>query len=61
MKLTVKRFADDCETTLGILYVDGVFECFTVEDQEQTGNKIKGETRVPEGTVKRLCAWRSSL
>ncbi len=50
MKLTVKRFADDGETTLGILYIDGVFECFTVEDQEQTGDKVRGETRVPNGT-----------
>ncbi len=47
MKLTVKRFADNGETTLGILYIDGVFECFTVEDQEQKGDKVKGETRVP--------------
>jgi hypothetical protein len=50
MKLTVKRFADNGETTLGVLYIDGVFECFTVEDQEQKGSKIKGETRVPNGT-----------
>jgi hypothetical protein len=50
MKLTVKRFADDGETTLGILYIDGVFECFTVEDQEQKGDKVKGETRIPNGT-----------
>ncbi len=50
MKLTVKRFADNGETTLGILYIDGVFECFTVEDQEQKGDKVKGETRVPNGT-----------
>lgn len=49
MKLTVKRFADNGETTLGILYVDGVFECFTVEDQEQKGEKVKGETRIPNG------------
>ena len=29
MKLEVKRFADNGDTTLGILYIDGVFECFT--------------------------------
>jgi hypothetical protein len=50
MKIEVKRFADDGETTLGVLYIDGIFECFTVEDQEQTGNKVMHETRVPNGT-----------
>lgn len=51
MKLEVKRFGDNGETTLGALYIDGILECFTVEDQQQaTGTKIMGETRVPEGT-----------
>jgi hypothetical protein len=50
MLLEVLRFADDGETTLGILLVDGVFECFTVEDQEQKGAKVMHETRVPNGT-----------
>ena len=50
MKLEVLRFADNGDTTLGILLVDGVFECFTVEDEERKGDKVKGETRVPNGT-----------
>tara|TARA_Y100000310_G_scaffold167497_1_gene167271 strand:- start:3929 stop:4408 length:480 start_codon:yes stop_codon:yes gene_type:complete len=49
MKLAVKRFADNGNTTLGILYIDGIFECFTVEDEERETKK-KGETRVPNGT-----------
>jgi hypothetical protein len=49
MKLTVKRFADNDDTTLGILFIDGVFECFTVEDEERQ-TKVMGETRVPNGT-----------
>lgn len=48
MKITVKRFADNGDTTLGILYVDGIFECFTVEDEERKVKK-NGETRVPNG------------
>jgi hypothetical protein len=48
MKLTVKRFADNGDATLGILYVDGVFECFTVEDEERR-EKVSKETRVPNG------------
>lgn len=49
MNLTVKRFADDGDTTLGALYVNGAFECFTVEDEERAIKK-SGETRVPNGT-----------
>jgi hypothetical protein len=48
MNLTVKRFADNGDTTLGILYINGIFECFTVEDEEKE-SKVRGETRVPEG------------
>ncbi len=46
MKLEVLRFADDGEATLGILFIDGVFKCFTVEDQEQKGEKVMNETRI---------------
>ena len=48
MEIVVKRFADNGNATLGILYVNGVFECFTVEDEERDV-KVSGETRVPEG------------
>jgi len=50
MKIEVNRFADNGEATLGILLIDGIFECFTVEDQEQKGDKIMHETRIPNGT-----------
>lgn len=50
MKIEVNRFADNGEATLGILYIDGIFECFTVEDQEQKGDKVMHETRIPNGT-----------
>jgi len=50
MKLEVLRFADNGEATLGVLFIDGIFKCFTVEDQEQKGDKIMNETRVPNGT-----------
>jgi len=48
MELTVKRFADNGDTTLGAFYIDGVFQCFTVEDEERA-EKVKGETRIPNG------------
>lgn len=49
MKIQVQRFADNGKATLGILYINGIFECFTVEDQEQFNGKVKGETRIPNG------------
>jgi hypothetical protein len=49
MKLTLTRFSGQSTSTLGLLFVDNSFECFTLEDEERVV-KIKGETRIPEGT-----------
>ena len=51
MKLELKRFSGQSDTTLGLMFVDGEFECFTLED-EYRAEKIKGETRIPAGTYK---------
>lgn len=51
MKITVKRFADNGKASLGLLYIDGIFQCFTVEDEERSVKKY-AETRVPNGTYK---------
>ena len=48
MKLVVKRIYDDGDATLGILFIDGRYECLTLEDEERT-IKVYGETRIPEG------------
>jgi len=49
MEIVVKRFADNEDTTMGILYINGLYEAFTIEDEERSV-KVKGETRVPNGT-----------
>jgi len=49
MKLRVDRYKSTPEATLGRLYVDDVFECFTLED-EFRAVKVKEETRIPKGT-----------
>ena len=51
MKLELKRFSAQSDTTLGLMFLDGEFECFTLED-EYRAEKIKGETRIPAGTYK---------
>ena len=49
MKLTVVRTQFGTDATNGILLVDGLFECYTLEDQYQAV-KVMHETCIPEGT-----------
>lgn len=49
MDLGLFRFSDNGESTLGLLFIDSVFQCYTLEDQEQLA-KVAGETRIPEGS-----------
>lgn len=51
MLITVKRIHKTENSVIGELLVDGVFECFTLEDVERLV-KIKGETAIPKGTYK---------
>ena len=49
MKLTVVRTQFGTDATNGMLFVDGIFECYTLEDQYQAV-KVMYETCIPEGT-----------
>ena len=49
MKLQVVRTQFGKDATNGLLFIDGVFECYTLEDQYQAV-KVMHETRIPEGT-----------
>jgi hypothetical protein len=51
MKLLLKRLHRTESSTIGELYVDGVFECYTLEDIERDV-KIKSETAISKGTYK---------
>lgn len=51
MKLVVLRYNSERDYTDGLLYIDDLFECFTLEDEYRTG-KVWGETRIPDGTYK---------
>ena len=61
MKLTLKRIAKKSSYTIGKLYIDGVYQCDTLEDTDRgltqdmplseiKENKIKGVTAIPSGT-----------
>ena len=49
MKLTVVRTQFGTDATNGLLFIDGLFECYTLEDQYQAV-KIINESCIPEGT-----------
>jgi hypothetical protein len=49
MKLQVLRTQFGKDVTNGMLFINGVFECYTLEDQYQAV-KVMHETCIPEGT-----------
>ena len=49
MKLTVVRTQFGTDATNGLLFIDGIFECYTLEDQYQAV-KVMHETCIPEAT-----------
>lgn len=48
MDLTLYRISDNGDSTLGILYVDGIFQCYTLEDTQRE-DKIQGDTAIWKG------------
>ena len=49
MKLQVVRYQMGTDATNGMLFIDGEFECYTLEDEYRDVKKW-GETCIPEGT-----------
>lgn len=48
MIIEIKRLHKTNTSTIGELLIDGIWECFTLEDVERDV-KIKGETAIPKG------------
>lgn len=51
MQITIKRLHKTDKSTIGELLIDGIFECYTLEDIERPV-KIKAETAISKGTYK---------
>ena len=51
MKLELIRYCSNEVSTLGKLYIDGEFECFTIEDAHHD-TKVHGKTRIPAGNYR---------
>jgi len=49
MLLTLERYRSNNNATLGRLYINGVFECYTLEDEHRE-TKVMHETRIPKGS-----------
>lgn len=69
MKIIVIRYDLGVKESIGLFLVDGVFECYSLEDRDRgltsdmneaviVGNKVYGETAIPTGTYK--VAWTFS-
>ena len=48
MELSVKRYHETKDYTIGRLFIDGQFECYTLEDEHRE-TKVMHETRIPTG------------
>jgi len=51
MKLLLKRIHRTNNSTIGELFIDGKFECYTLEDIERDV-KVKSETAIDKGTYR---------
>jgi len=49
MKLELIRHTFTGRSTIGSLYIDKKFECYTLEDVVRVGEEVPGATAIPEG------------
>ena len=58
MILDLKRMWNLKQCTIGILAIDGLFTCYTLEDVVRPeGVKIPGNTAIPEGEYEVIVDW----
>lgn len=61
MNILLQRRDFTAKSTIGVLYVDGVFQCYTLEDAdrklEEGGVKIPGKTAIPRGKYRIIIDW----
>jgi hypothetical protein len=60
MKLELKRLHRTEKSTIGDLYVNGKFECYTLEDVERK-EKVYGETAIDKGTYEVVITYSNAF
>lgn len=51
MNITIERYKYTARTTIGKMYINGEYFCYTLEDTVRAeGIKVYGETAIPSGT-----------
>ena len=60
MKLELKRLERTEKSTIGELYVNGKFECYTLEDVERK-EKVFGETAIDKGTYQVVVTYSNAF
>jgi hypothetical protein len=60
MKLELKRLERTEKSTIGELYVNGKFECYTLEDVERK-EKVYGETAIDKGTYQVVVTYSNAF
>lgn len=56
MNLVLERDKSSQFSTIGELFIDGKFQCFTLEDVVRK-EKIQNETAIPAGTYRVVITW----
>jgi hypothetical protein len=59
-EIDLKRTSNNGDATLGALYVNNVFFCYTLEDEPREV-KVSGETRIPAGRYELERTFESGL
>lgn len=57
MTIRIIREPSHDGTTLGVVFLDSRFYCFSLEDQIREGVKIPGETAIPAGRYEVRITW----
>lgn len=60
INLKLKRQPSTSKSTMGELFINGEFFCYTLEDVERE-EKIYGETAIPRGTYKIVLSYSSKF
>ena len=60
MKLELTRLVRTEKSTIGELYVNGKFECYTLEDVERK-EKVYGETAIDKGTYQVVVTYSNAF